>query len=334
MQIGVIGAGSWGLALARRLALNHRDVLVWVFDQDEYDELVETRTSKDFSAGVTLPENVNFTTSLGDFKDYIRLVLAVPSHAMRSVAEQMAHLDFHPELVVNVAKGLENDTFMRMSEVILDEMESMNPSQVVTMTGPTHAEEVSQDMPSAIVAASDSMETSRLVQTIFMDKYFRVYTNNDIIGAELGGSVKNVIAIAAGILDGMSQGDNPKAALMTRGIAEITRLGLAAGAHRDTFSGLSGIGDLIVTCLSQHSRNRHVGEQLGRGKKLDDILGEMKMVAEGVKTAKSVQQMAENYDVDMPITQQVFQVLFHDKTPESAIYDLMSRDPVHEHHSM
>jgi glycerol-3-phosphate dehydrogenase (NAD(P)+) len=167
-----------------------------------------------------------------------------------------------------------------------------------------------------------------------MDTYLRVYTNNDIIGAELGGSVKNVIAIAAGILDGMGQGDNPKAALMTRGIAEITRLGLAAGAQRDTFSGLSGIGDLIVTCLSQHSRNRHVGEQLGRGNKLDDILGEMKMVAEGVKTAKSVQQMAENYHVDMPITQQVFQVLFHDKTPESAIHDLMSRDPVHEHHSM
>jgi glycerol-3-phosphate dehydrogenase (NAD(P)+) len=295
---------------------------------------VDTRTSQDFSSGVTLPEKVDFTTSLGDFKDYTRLVLAVPSHAMRSVAEQMAHLDFHPELVVNVAKGIENDTFMRMSEVILDEMESMNPSQVVTMTGPTHAEEVSRDMPSAIVAASDSMESSRLVQSIFMDAYLRVYTNNDIIGAELGGSVKNVIAIAAGILDGMGQGDNPKAALMTRGIAEITRLGLAAGAQRDTFSGLSGIGDLIVTCLSQHSRNRHVGEQLGRGNKLDDILGEMKMVAEGVKTAKSVQQMAENYHVDMPITQQVFQVLFHDKTPESAIHDLMSRDPVHEHHSM
>lgn len=334
MQIGVIGAGSWGLALARRLALNKRDVLVWVFDQEEYDELVETRTSKDFSSGVTLPENVEFTTSLGDFTDYTRLLLAVPSHAMRSVAEQMSNLDFHPELIVNVAKGIENDTFMRMSEVILDELKTMNPGQVATMTGPTHAEEVSRDMPSAIVAASDSMETSRLVQTIFMDKYLRVYTNNDIIGAELGGSVKNVIAIAAGILDGMGQGDNPKAALMTRGIAEITRLGLAAGAQRDTFSGLSGIGDLIVTCLSQHSRNRHVGEQLGRGKKLDDILGEMKMVAEGVKTAKSVHQMAENYGVDMPITQQVFQVLFHDKTPESAIYDLMSRDPVHEHHSM
>ncbi|MBD3273680.1 MAG: glycerol-3-phosphate dehydrogenase, partial [Candidatus Marinimicrobia bacterium] len=211
MQIGVIGAGSWGLALARRLALNDRDVLVWVFDQGEYDELVNTRTSKDFSSGVTLPEKVDFTMSLSDFREYTRLVLAVPSHAMRSVTEQMGNLDFHPELVVNVAKGIENDTFMRMSEVILDEMDSVNPGQVVTMTGPTHAEEVSRDMPSAIVAASESMESSRLVQSIFMDSYLRVYTNNDIIGAELGGSVKNVIAIAAGILDGMDQGDNPKA---------------------------------------------------------------------------------------------------------------------------
>jgi len=333
-DIGVIGAGSWGLALSRKLALAGKDVTVWVFEKDEYDELVETRMAQDYLKGVRLPASISYSHSLESLRGFDQLVMAVPSHAVRTVVGQMESLEFSPSVIINVAKGIENDTLLRMSEVIEQELSTVTPEQIVTMTGPSHAEEVSRDIPTAVVAASTSLESAEKAQSLFNDGTFRVYTNNDIIGAELGGSVKNVIALAAGILDGLEFGDNPKAALMTRGIAEITRLGLAAGAKEETFSGLSGIGDLIVTCLSQHSRNRHVGEEIGRGRKLDEIIGAMKMVAEGVKTTQSVQDLAGKYSVDMPITEQVSQVLFHDKSPRAALTDLMTREPVHERHSM
>ncbi|MCF7803580.1 MAG: NAD(P)H-dependent glycerol-3-phosphate dehydrogenase [Candidatus Marinimicrobia bacterium] len=333
-EIGLIGAGSWGLALSRRLSLNGHDVTVWVFEQDEFEELKETNGSQDYLPGITLPEAITYTNSLDELQGMSELLLAVPSHAMRTVVSQMAGLAFAPQLIINVAKGIENDTRLRMSQVISQELESVTSQDIVTVSGPSHAEEVSRDIPTAVVAASDSLKAAERAQQLLMDKTFRVYTNNDIIGAELGGSVKNVIAIAAGILDGMEFGDNPKAALMTRGITEITRLGLAAGAKEQTFSGLSGIGDLIVTCLSQHSRNRHVGEEIGKGNKLDDIIGKMKMVAEGVKTTKSVHQMAAELNVEMPISEEVHNVLFHDKDPHQAITDLMTREPVHERHSM
>lgn len=333
-KIGVIGAGSWGLAIARRLALNGNEVLIWVYEQDEFKELKSTRESQDYLPGIIMPESVQFTHEIEPIKEFDTILLAVPSHAMRTVVQQMTKLQISPALVINVAKGIENDTLLRMSQVIYQELADIAAHQIVTMSGPSHAEEVARDIPTAVVAASDSLESAEKVQRLFIDDSFRVYTNNDIIGAELGGSVKNVIAIAAGILDGLEFGDNPKAALMTRGIAEITRLGLAAGAREETFSGLSGIGDLIVTCLSQHSRNRYVGEEIGRGRKLDEIIGSMKMVAEGVKTAESVQQLARELQVDMPITAQVNQVLFEDKSPSEAVNDLMNREPVHERHSM
>lgn len=333
-DIGVIGAGSWGLALSRKLALSGKNVTVWVFEKDEYEELIETGMSQDYLPGVQLPDSVQYSHSLEKLRHFDQLVMAVPSHAVRTVVQQMESLEFSPSLIINVAKGIENDTLQRMSEVINQELSSVTVDQIVTMSGPSHAEEVSRDIPTAVVAASTSLGSAEKAQATFNNETFRVYTNNDIIGAELGGSVKNVIAIAAGILDGLEFGDNPKAALMTRGIAEITRLGLAAGAKEETFSGLSGIGDLIVTCLSQHSRNRHVGEQIGKGRKLDEIIGAMKMVAEGVKTTESVQEMAGKFSVDMPITAQVYEVLFHDKPPEAAVTDLMTREPVHERHSM
>ena len=334
VTIGVVGAGSWGLALSRRLALKGRDVLVWVYDRAEYEELQSTQKSVDFGSGVTLPENIRYTMDFSDFGDRNLLVMAVPSHAMRPVATQINDRQLLPDLIVNVAKGIENDTLKRMSQVLLEEIEDLNPSNLVTLSGPSHAEEVSRDVPTAVVAASESLESAEQVQEIFLDECFRVYTNQDIIGVELGGSTKNVIAIAAGILDGMEYGDNPKAGLMTRGIMEITRLGVSIGAREETFSGLSGIGDLIVTCLSQHSRNRYVGEQIGRGRKVEEILNEMKMVAEGVKTTESVHQLAENHGIDMPITREVYKVLFHEKSPVNALHDLMTREPVPERHSL
>lgn len=334
MEVAVIGAGSWGLTLARKLTKQGKDVTVWVYEEAEYKDLVSKRQTEDYLPGITLPANLNFTMDLTDLAGFEVFLLAVPSHAMRPTVQQLHSLNVSPEFVINVSKGVENKTFMRMSQVILDEMTSLEASELATLTGPSHAEEVSRDVPTAVVAASPSLDTAEQVQQLLNDTTFRVYTTTDIVGAELGGSVKNVIAIAAGILDGLAFGDNPKAALMTRGMAEISRLGMAMHAREETFAGLSGIGDLIVTCLSQHSRNRYVGEQLGKGRTLSDILDHMKMVAEGVRTTESVKQLADHHDVEMPITDQVYQVLFHDKKPTDAVQDLMSRDPVHERHRM
>lgn len=333
-RVAVIGAGSWGLALTRKLAHQGKSVTLWVYEEQEYQELLENRSSTDYLPGITIPEQVQFTQSFADVSDIPVSIMAVPSHGVRPVVQQMNDSSLQPDYLVNVAKGIENETFLRMSQVILEELEGMQPSRIATLTGPSHAEEVSRDIPTAVVAASESLKTAEAVQQLLNDTTFRVYTTTDIIGAELGGSVKNIIAIAAGILDGLAFGDNPKAALMTRGIAEITRFGLAFGAKEVTFSGLSGIGDLIVTCLSQHSRNRYVGQQLGQGKKLAEILSQMKMVAEGIRTTESVYEMAAKQEVEMPITEQVYHVLFHDKKPIKAVHDLMSRDPVHERHFM
>jgi len=323
-DVGVVGAGSWGLTIARKLAVQGKDVTVWVYEEDEYDELISTRQSSDFLPGITLPENITFTCSFRDLKNIPILFLGVPSHGVRSVVQEMHTAGLSPENIVNLAKGVENDTFMRMSQVILDEMPDLESDQLIVLTGPSHAEEVSRDIPTAVVAASTSLESAEKIQHLLTDSTFRIYTTTDIIGAELGGAVKNIIAIAAGILDGIDFGDNPKAALMTRGIAEVTRFGLTLGAREE----------LIVTCLSRHSRNRHVGEKLGKGIPPSEILGGMKMVAEGVRTTESVYAMSQKHGVDMPITEQVYQVLFHDKDPIDAVNDLMSREPVHERHSM
>jgi glycerol-3-phosphate dehydrogenase (NAD(P)+) len=260
-------------------------------------------------------------------------ILAVPSNSMRSVLENLHSQIQSNTIIVNLAKGIEQNTMKRMSELIAEVL-NHSPQKIVTLHGPSHAEEVSREVPTAVVAASVSEQTARIVQELFRSSYFRVYTNTDIVGVEIGGAVKNIIAIAAGICDGMGLGDNSKAALMTRGLLEIVRLGLKLGAREETFAGLSGVGDLIVTCNSQHSRNRYVGEEIGKGRKLKDVLDGMSMVAEGVITCLTVHQLAKKYDVLMPISSEIYKVLFKNKNPHNAVRDLMNRDPIHERHSL
>lgn len=238
---------------------------------------------------------------------------------------RLHHLPYEKLIVVNVAKGIENGSLMTMSEMLHDVLRDVPSSSIATLSGPSHAEEVSRKIPTTVVAASTSLETAKVVQKIFMAPYFRVYASTDLKGVELGGSLKNVIAIAAGIVDGAQLGDNTKAALMTRGIAEITRMGVAMGAETQTFSGLSGIGDLMVTCMSRHSRNRHVGVEIGKGRKLPDILSEMVMVAEGVETTKSANALARKVGVEVPICAEVYKMLFEGKDPKESTYDLMTR---------
>lgn len=255
------------------------------------------------------------------------IVCAVPSQFLRSVVCRLKHLPSRGLTVVNVAKGVENNTLMTMSEMLHDTLPDLPPSSIATLSGPSHAEEVSRRIPTTVVAASSDLETARRVQNVFMLPYFRVYASNDIRGVEIGGSLKNVIAIAAGIIDGADLGDNTKAAVMTRGIAEIARVGVAMGAHLRTFSGLSGIGDLMVTCMSRHSRNRYVGVEIGKGRKLADIVRGMVMIAEGIATTESAYAMARRAGVEVPIIAEVYRILFEDKDPLIACHDLMTRDP-------
>lgn len=329
-KIAVIGAGSWGTTLAILLAENKHDILLWVFEKDELSKLEKERINTKYLPGAKFPDNLKLTGDLQhavDFGEY--LVISSPSHVVRNICKQFAEKILDTHYIVNVAKGIENESLKRMSEVIQETL-SISQDRIATLYGPSHAEEVSKQIATAVVAASSNLDTAQKVQDLFGNQYFRVYSSDDIIGVELGGSLKNVIAIAAGICDGAGFGDNTKAALLTRGMVEMTRLGVTMGARTETFSGLSGIGDLIVTCMSKHSRNRHVGEQIGKGRKLDDILTEMVMVAEGVKTTRSVYQLMKKYNVEMPISEQIYEVLFEDKPPIQAVRDLMSRDPKEE----
>jgi len=286
-----------------------------------------TRENVPMLPGVRIPESVEIT---GDFNQTARdkdlLVIAVPSHVVRGVAQRLEGLELNETVVVSGVKGIETETLKRMSEVILEEAPQLVPEQIVVLSGPSHAEEVSRGIPTAVVSASVSKETAQKVQRAFMTPQFRVYVNTDVIGVELGGALKNIIAIAAGICDGAGYGDNTKAALMTRGLVEITRLGVAMGAEPMTFAGLSGMGDLIVTCMSRYSRNRYVGEQIGKGRTLREVLDEMVMVAEGVRTTQSAYELAHRYRVEMPITEKVYEVLFKGKDPQEAMYELMVRD--------
>jgi len=254
------------------------------------------------------------------------IVAAVPAQFLRSVIEKIRHLDLEKTVICNVAKGIEVGSLMTMSEVLLDVLEHERKENIAILSGPSHAEEVCRKIPTALVTASFRHSTAKFVQDAFMLPYFRVYVNEDIRGVELGGAIKNVIAIAAGISDGAGFGDNTKAAIMTRGVYEITRLGVKMGAQPITFAGLSGIGDLIVTCMSRHSRNRWVGEQVGKGRKLEDVLGEMVMVAEGVATSKSIHELSIKHHIEMPMASEVYHVLFKGKDPYQATYDLMTRD--------
>jgi len=319
MKTQVVGAGSWGLALARLLARNGHAVRLWCREEDDPDRLRATRASQVYLPGVHLPESVEVVRDVDP--NVAIAVLAVPSHAMRAVVEAYP---FSPETIrVSVAKGIENETLLRMSEAIRD---VAGPCRVTALSGPSHAEEVGHDLPASVVVAGEDAAACETVQQAFMGETFRVYTSQDIVGTELGGALKNVIAIAAGASDGLGLGDNAKAALITRGSAEIARLGAAQGADPLTFAGLSGMGDLIVTCCSRHSRNRAVGEQIARGKTLQEILDATPMVAEGVRTTRSARALAHRCGVEMPITEQVYRVLFEGADVREAVTALMLRE--------
>ena len=326
MEITVLGAGSWGTTLALVLDQNNHSVACWSFFEEDIEAIKKTGKNEKFLPGVSIPESIKFTNSLIDSIAHAKvIVVAVPSHVVRSVIESLKNKIRSDMIWVSVAKGIENESLLRVSEV-LREAGKIKKDNIAVLSGPSHAEEVSRKIPTAIVSASKSIETAQLIQKLFMTPYFRVYSNIDIVGVEIGGAFKNIIAIAAGICDGAGFGDNTKAALMTRGLVEIHRLGVKLGAKPDTFAGLAGMGDLIVTCMSKHSRNRYVGEQIGKGRKLQDILDEMVMVAEGVKTTKSGFNIAQKYKLDMPITIEVYKTLFEDKPPIEAMKELMTRE--------
>ena len=328
MRISVLGAGSWGTTLAILLAEKSHAVTLWSFLEKDAETILRTRQNPDFLPGIDIPESIQITSDLGaamERRDLI--VVAIPSQFIRSALKRFRDMSFDNVILVNVAKGIENGTLMTMSEMLHDTLPGLTPDRIATLSGPSHAEEVSRRIPTTVVVASTSLATARAVQPVFMMPYFRVYASDDLRGVELGGALKNVIAIAAGIVDGADLGDNTKAALMTRGIAEIARIGVALGARNHTFAGLSGIGDLMVTCMSRHSRNRHIGVEIGRGRKLPDILAEMVMVAEGVATTQSAYDLAARVGVEVPIIDQVHRILFEGKDPLKACHDLMTRDP-------
>jgi glycerol-3-phosphate dehydrogenase (NAD(P)+) len=332
MRISVLGAGSWGTTLAIVLCENFRDVTLWSYRADQIEEMRDARTNKDYLPGISLPAHLKITQDIEEAaskKDLI--VTAVPSQFLRNILKDIAHLDLNKTIIVNVAKGIENKTLMTMSEVMLEVLENEKKSNIAILSGPSHAEEVVKKIPTAVVASSFSTRTAKIIAHTFSTPYFRVYVSDDIRGVELGGALKNVIAIGAGVVDGAGFGDNTKAAILTRGISEMTRLGDKMGALPRTFSGLSGIGDLIVTCMSKHSRNRHVGEQLGKGRKLDAILGEMMMVAEGVATCRSAVDLAKKHHTEMAIFSEVYNIMFEGKEPHQATVDLMSRTIKGEH---
>mgnify|MGYP001029269456 CR=1 FL=1 len=325
MRISVLVGGSWGTALAILLADNGHRVSLWQFDSHLAETMINTRENLGFLPGIHIPEDILISSSLKAIlvKTEI-IVFAIPSHFLRETARKVATIISKPKLIVSCTKGIETGSLKRMSEILKEEL-SLSFDQIVVLSGPSHAEEVSRKIPTTVVAASNNLAAARKVQQIFMSPTFRVYTNDDLIGVELGGALKNVIALAAGICDGLGFGDNTKGALMTRGLAEITRLGKAMGANPTTFAGLSGIGDLITTCISRHSRNRYVGEQLGKGKKLKEILKEMLQVAEGINTTWSAFILAQKLGIEMPITTQVYEILFKGKNPKKATFDLMMR---------
>ena len=327
MRIAVLGAGSWGTTLAILLSENHHDVSLWTYRPEQAELILETRENPAFLPGIKIPPEISVLTDIQEAaykKDII--VCAVPSQFLRSVIQQIAHHELSQTIIVNVAKGIENHSLMTMSEVMLDVLEHEKRGNLAILSGPSHAEEVSLRMPTAVVSASFNMRTAKLVASAFSTPYFRVYINDDIRGVELGGALKNVIAVGAGVVEGAGFGDNTKAAIMTRGIAEMTRLGVKMGALPRTFAGLTGVGDLIVTCMSKHSRNRYVGEQVGKGRKLDDVLQEMVMVAEGVATCRSSVDLAKKHSIEMAIFSEVHKILFEGKNPHLATEDLMTRE--------
>jgi glycerol-3-phosphate dehydrogenase (NAD(P)+) len=328
MRIAVLGAGSWGTTLAVLLSNKSHEVTLWSYSTADAERIRLTRENTPYLPGILIPPAISVTSDIGGaVQGADMLVAAVPSQFVRSVIAAVPPHALDRATIVNVAKGVEVGTLMTMSEVFRDVLPGFPAGRIATISGPSHAEEVSRGIPTTVVAASTSIDTARLVQGAFMVPAFRVYASTDLRGVELGGALKNVIAIAAGIVEGAGLGDNTKAALMTRGIAEITRVGVRMGAELRTFTGLSGIGDLMVTCMSRHSRNRHVGVEIGRGRLLKEVLGDMVMVAEGVETTRSARELALRVGVEVPIINEVYNILFEGKEPLRACYDLMTRGP-------
>jgi glycerol-3-phosphate dehydrogenase (NAD(P)+) len=327
IQIGVIGAGSFGTAMAVHLAKNNYPVTLWAHDPAVAEAIQDHRENKTYLPGITLSENIHATHALGEAVSHKHMILQVnPSHAMRDVMVKALPYLGDQTTIVNCTKGLENETLLTMSQLLAEILPKSNHSQLAFLSGPSFAREVALGAPTAVTIASKNMDTAKFCQKVFSNARFRVYTTDDIVGSELASALKNVIAIAAGISDGLGFGHNTRAALITRGVAEILRLGKKMGANEMTFLGLSGMGDLVLTCTGDLSRNRSVGIQLGQGKKLDEILSSMKMIAEGVKTAKAGWALAKKHGVEMPIIEQVYLVIFEGKDPRTAVYDLMTRE--------
>jgi len=324
MKITVVGSGGWGTALAVMLSKNGNDVTLWSFEKQEFERLNNDRENRAFLPGVLFPEGLKCTDDLSLAEDSEIVVMAVPSFAVRATAAKLSEYITDKHIVVNVAKGIEKETTKRLSEIIKDELSAK--CEIVVLSGPSHAEEVGRGVPTAIIATSRSKKAAETVQDVFMNENFRVYITDDIIGVELGAALKNVMALAAGICDGLGLGDNSKAALMTRGLAEMVRLGLALGGKEETFSGLAGLGDLIVTCMSMHSRNRRAGILIGEGTPTDKALEKIGAVVEGYYATQSAIQLAKRVGVEMPITAEVYRILFEGADAKESLVKLMARD--------
>ena len=326
-DICVLGSGGWGTAVALLLNDNGHKVTLWSYLEKECEELKKNRENKPFLPGVAIPEEICLTSDIACCRDKDLIVIAAPSHGVRGVAHMAKPFVSDGQMVLNISKGIEEGTYLTMSQIIAEELPMC---RVAVMSGPSHAEEVSRRMPTTNVVACSEEEMAMFIQDLFMNPYFRVYTNDDIMGVELGGSLKNVIALCCGILDGLGCGDNTKAALMTRGLLEMTRLGVAMGAKTETFAGLSGVGDLIVTCTSMHSRNRRAGILIGKGMSAEEAQRQVNMVVEGVRTCKAAKELADRLNVEMPIVSEAYDVLFCGKSAKGAVENLMGREKKHE----
>ena len=325
-KICVLGAGSWGTTLANILAEKGFDINLWIREEEVYQAIQKTRENTVFLPGIKLAQNITPTNSIEEaVKGRPTIICVIPSHGVRDIFNKAAGFLSKDAIIVSASKGVEQETLLTVSQILKQTLPKAVHKNLSVLSGPTFAKEVSQKLPTAICVASDKKSAAEKVQQLFNTNYFRVYTNSDMIGVELGGALKNVIAIAAGISDGLALGMNARASLITRGLAEISRLGVCMGADASTFAGLSGIGDLVLTCTGELSRNRSVGMMIGKGGKLSDILSEMKMVAEGVKTSKAAHELAKKHDIEMPITEQVYRVLYENKSPKDAVMDLMTR---------
>lgn len=334
-KVTVLGAGSWGTALAIVLADNGHEVRLWARRAEQIEEINSKHTNERYLPNVNLPKNIiGYTDLAAAVQDTDAIVIVVPTKAMRETVANLAKVLQKKVMIIHASKGIEPQTSKRISEIIEDELPKSLRTPVVVLSGPSHAEEVSLRLPTTVTVSSTDISVAEDAQDLFMNQHFRVYTTPDIIGVEIGGALKNIIALGVGLISGRKLGDNAKAAFMTRGLAEIARLGIKMGANPLTFSGLSCLGDLIVTCTSIHSRNWRAGQLLGQGKSLDEVLSEMGMVVEGVRTTKAAYELSEKEGVEMPIIKQLYAVLFEDKKPEQALEELMERGKKHENEDL